>query len=115
MGFSFVMWCVEDDGKSFGDQEDFDYVALSRERSGVGVSIFCLIFFPFGRDTNILRTVLDRQFQCRQCQDLLENNLAHKRPIEGTIPLFPCISGIHTFMGSACREEESGSPADCYQ
>ncbi|KAF8878174.1 hypothetical protein CPB84DRAFT_1817530 [Gymnopilus junonius] len=22
------------------------------------------------------------QFQCRQCQDLLENNLAHKRPIE---------------------------------
>lgn len=23
-----------------------------------------------------------RQFQCRQCQDLLENNLAHKRPIE---------------------------------
>lgn len=21
-------------------------------------------------------------FQCRQCQDLLENNLAHKRPIE---------------------------------
>ncbi|KAF8631770.1 hypothetical protein AX15_002206 [Amanita polypyramis BW_CC] len=23
------------------------------------------------------------QFQCRQCQDLLENNLAHKRPIEG--------------------------------
>ncbi|THH14614.1 hypothetical protein EW146_g5739 [Bondarzewia mesenterica] len=24
------------------------------------------------------------QFQCRQCQDLLENNVAHKRPIEGT-------------------------------
>lgn len=23
-----------------------------------------------------------RLFQCRQCQDLLENNLAHKRPIE---------------------------------
>ena len=23
------------------------------------------------------------QFQCRQCQDLLENNVAHKRPIEG--------------------------------
>lgn len=22
-------------------------------------------------------------FQCRQCQDLLENNLARKRPIEG--------------------------------
>ncbi|KAF9457828.1 trehalose-phosphatase, partial [Collybia nuda] len=22
------------------------------------------------------------QFQCRQCQNLLENNLAHKRPIE---------------------------------
>ena len=21
-------------------------------------------------------------FQCRQCQDLLENNLAHRRPIE---------------------------------
>jgi len=26
-----------------------------------------------------------RQFQCRQCQDLLENNLAHKRPIEGIL------------------------------
>ena len=26
---------------------------------------------------------VDSQFQCRQCQDLLENNLAHKRPIEG--------------------------------
>lgn len=24
-------------------------------------------------------------FQCRQCQDLLENNLANKRPIEGLI------------------------------
>ena len=24
----------------------------------------------------------DSLFQCRQCQDLLENNLAHKRPIE---------------------------------
>ena len=27
---------------------------------------------------------VDSQFQCRQCQDLLENNLAHKRPIEGS-------------------------------
>ena len=27
--------------------------------------------------------VVDSHFQCRQCQDLLENNLAHKRPIEG--------------------------------
>ena len=26
-----------------------------------------------------------RQFQCRQCQDLLENNIAHKRPIEGIV------------------------------
>jgi trehalose 6-phosphate synthase/phosphatase len=25
---------------------------------------------------------LNSAFQCRQCQDLLENNLAHKRPIE---------------------------------
>lgn len=25
------------------------------------------------------------QFQCRQCQDLLENNLAKKRPIEGAL------------------------------
>ena len=30
-----------------------------------------------------MRLNIDSQFQCRQCQDLLENNLAHKRPIEG--------------------------------
>ena len=37
-------------------------------------------FFAFGC---WLVLILLRQFQCRQCQDLLENNLAHKRPIEG--------------------------------
>lgn len=35
---------------------------------------------PFIRPRKLLTSC--RHFQCRQCQDLLENNLAHKRPIE---------------------------------
>jgi trehalose 6-phosphate synthase/phosphatase len=36
----------------------------------------------------VLTYVIGRLFQCRQCQDLLENNVAHKRPIEGIISPF---------------------------
>ena len=39
-------------------------------------------FFDFRRNC-LCMCAVDSQFQCRQCQDLLENNLAHKGPIEG--------------------------------
>lgn len=38
-------------------------------------------FFVFFVIVEVLNSVTSL-FQCRQCQDLLENNLAHKRPIE---------------------------------
>jgi hypothetical protein len=60
--------------------------------------------------------VVDRLFQCRQCQDLLENNLAHKRPIEGTFPCRFCDFFIDmALITSTRREEESGSPPARYQ
>ena len=45
--------------------------------------IYSFIIFPLFPKWLIVRLNIDSQFQCRQCQDLLENNLAHKRPIEG--------------------------------
>ena len=51
-----------------------------------GGEFFIYLFYSFF-DSNFkwlyVRLNIDSQFQCRQCQDLLENNLAHKRPIEG--------------------------------
>lgn len=38
-------------------------------------------------------------FQCRQCQDLLENNLSRKRPIEGELASGRCICFVF-FSGS---------------
>ena len=51
----------------------------------MGVSFFLFIYsflIPTFKWLYV-RLNVDSQFQCRQCQDLLENNLAHKRPIEG--------------------------------
>lgn len=47
------------------------------------------------------------QFQCRQCQDLLENNLAHKRPIEGKIYSASYDASILICPHSPGWEEES--------
>jgi trehalose 6-phosphate synthase/phosphatase len=58
-----------------------------------------------------------RQFQCRQCQDLLENNVAHKRPIEGTVTsLFYYVVPRPAFWlscsHSTCGQKESRGPPD---
>ena len=48
----------------------------------MGVSFIHRLNLFFQRGTHSLLFSLSSLFQCRQCQDLLENNLAHKRPIE---------------------------------
>ena len=52
--------------------------------------LYFILFFFFG--LCCLVGDFDSQFQCRQCQDLLENNLAHKRPIEGLSPFYISIT-----------------------
>ena len=78
----------------------------------MGVS-FCLVWFFWGVLMGIC--LVGRQFQCRQCQDLLENNVAHKRPIEGVVRyhawgVFVMLMFVFYSPGG---EEESGSEADC--
>ena len=54
-------------------------MALSGCGPRVGVSTPLVVIAGF------VLIIVGSLFQCRQCQDLLENNLAHKRPIEGVL------------------------------
>ena len=87
-------------------------MALSWEQSrAVSMTLLFLLFLLWGKCW-----FLCRQFQCRQCQDLLENNLALKRPIKSAFFLFPFCSrnGTDYFvLSSAHWEEESGSLTNC--
>lgn len=54
-----------------------------------------------------------RQFQCRQCQDLLENNVAHKRPIEGNnsshsiLPFYERLTTLLLYLQSSSARRTS--------
>ena len=52
-----------------------------------------LLYLIFSFSSKLYLCAVDSQFQSRQCQDLLENNLAHKRPIEGLFVPFILLIG----------------------
>lgn len=66
---------LENYRKLYRNEEKLYYMALPGKRPNLGVSWLGLVGY--------IDLQISRSFQCKQCLDLLENNLVPKRPIEG--------------------------------